>query len=81
MYRKIDSTGRLCIPVEMREKINLDVNSEVRIELFEDEIIITNTKKEDDKKELKNKIKELSNKKTSNKEALIEEIIKAIDIL
>ena len=42
MYRKIDMSGRICIPSEMREKINLDVNSEVKIELLDNEIIITN---------------------------------------
>ena len=47
MYRKIDMSGRICIPSEMREKINLDVNSEVKIELLDNEIIITNAKKED----------------------------------
>lgn len=81
MYRKIDMSGRICIPSEMREKINLDVNSEVRIELFENEIIITNAKKEDTLTELKEKVKSLSKKTTKDKEIIIQDIVNTIDTL
>ena len=74
-------SGRICIPSEMREKINLDVNSEVKIELLDNEIIITNAKKEDTLNDLKEKIKSLSKKNAKDKELVIEDIMKTIDTL
>ena len=77
MYRKIDMSGRICIPSEMREKINL----EVKIELLDNEIIITNAKKEDTLNDLKEKIKSLSKKNVKDKELVIEDIMNTIDTL
>ena len=74
-------SGRICIPSEMREKINLDVNSEVKIELLDNEIIITNAKKEDTLNDLKEKIKSLSKKNVKDKELVIEDIMNTIDTL
>ena len=81
MYRKIDMSGRVCVPSEMRERINLDVNSEVKIELLDNKIIITNAKKEDTLNDLKEKVKSLSKKNTKDKELIIDEIVNAIDAL
>ena len=81
MYRKIDMSGRICVPSEMREKIDLDVNSEVKIELLDNEIIITNAKKEDTLNDLKEKIKSLSKKNVKDKELVIEDIMNTIDTL
>ena len=81
MYRKIDMSGRVCVPSEMRERINLDVNSEVKIELLDNKIIITNAKKEDTLNDLKEKVKSLSKKNTKDKELIIDEIVNTIDAL
>lgn len=81
MYRKIDMSGRVCVPSEMRERINLDVNSEVKIELLDNKIIITNAKKEDTLNDLKEKVKSLSKKNTKDKELIIDEIVNTIDTL
>lgn len=81
MYRKIDMSGRVCVPSEMRERINLDVNSEVKIELLDNKIIITNAKKEDTLNDLKEKVKSLSKKNTKDKELIINEIVNTIDTL
>lgn len=81
MYRKIDMSGRVCVPSEMRERINLDVNSEVKIELLDNKIIITNAKKEDTLNDLKEKVKSLSKKNTKDKELIINEIVNTIDAL
>lgn len=80
MYRKIDTTGRICIPSEMREKINLDINSEVKIELVGDKIVVTNSKKEDNLSLLKNKAK-LFLEEPENKDLLIKEILETIEAL
>lgn len=80
MYRKIDTTGRICIPSEMREKINLDINSEVKIELVGDKIVVTNSKKEDNLSLLKNKAK-LFLQEPENKDLLIKEILDTIEAL
>ena len=81
MYRKIDMSGRVCVPSEMRERINLDVNSEVKIELLDNKIIITNAKKEDTLNDLKEKVKSLSKNNTKDKELIIDEIVNTIDAL
>ena len=47
MNRTIDSLGRLVIPKEMRDKLNLKNGDEVAIELLDNKIIITNPNKED----------------------------------
>lgn len=80
MYRKIDTTGRICIPSEMREKINLDINSEVKIDLVGDKIVVTNSKKEDNLSLLKNKAK-LFLEEPENKDLLIKEILETIEAL
>lgn len=80
MYRKIDTTGRICIPSEMREKINLDINSEVKIDLVGDKIVVTNSKKEDNLSLLKNKAK-LFLQEPENKDLLIKEILDTIEAL
>lgn len=80
MYRKIDTTGRICIPSEMREKINLDINSEVKIDLVGDKIVVTNSKKEDNLSLLKNKAK-LFLQEPENKDLLIKEILETIEAL
>lgn len=42
MNRKFDNTGRLVIPKEMRDKLGLTNDSEVKIELVGNKIIISN---------------------------------------
>lgn len=43
MYRKLDEVGRIVIPIEMREKLNLQTNDKVSIYLeTEDETIHIN---------------------------------------
>ncbi len=45
MNRKIDELGRLVIPKEMRKKLGLNERDEVKIELENDKIILTNPNK------------------------------------
>lgn len=47
--RKIDSLGRIVIPVELRQKLQVKPNDEVGIELVDETIILTNPKLSDSK--------------------------------
>lgn len=47
MNRSIDNLGRLVIPKEMRDKLNLKNGDEVTIKLENDKIVIMNPTKED----------------------------------
>lgn len=48
MNRKFDKLGRIVIPKEMRDKIDLgEAGSEAKIELIDNKIIITNPNQED----------------------------------
>lgn len=47
MNRSIDNLGRLVIPKEMRDKLNLKNGDEVIIKLENDKIVIMNPVKED----------------------------------
>lgn len=50
MYRNFDKCGRITLPKIMRKKLKFEDNGEARIELKGDKIIITNEKKQRDKK-------------------------------
>lgn len=48
MNRKFDKLGRIVIPIEMRDKLNLnEPRAEAKIELVDDKIILTNPNQED----------------------------------
>ena len=47
MNRKFDKLGRIVIPKEMRDKLELGEGAEAKIELVDNEIIITNPNKDD----------------------------------
>lgn len=55
--RNLDNMGRLVIPKEMRESLGLKNGDEVKIKVVNDEIIVTNPKKESFKEWLEAMIK------------------------
>lgn len=46
MYRQIDNAGRIVIPSEMRRKLGLNNGDEVKFDIDNDVIFITNPKNE-----------------------------------
>jgi len=42
MNRKIDNAGRISIPIEMRKELGLDIGDEVKIEVKNNQVIVTN---------------------------------------
>lgn len=44
MTRKIDDLGRIIIPAEMRSKLHLEREDEVKIECVNDQIVLTKAK-------------------------------------
>lgn len=59
MNRKIDDLGRLVIPKEMRNKLEIKDNDPVNIECIENKIIITNPSEIDYKARVKEAIEKL----------------------
>lgn len=45
MIRNLDVEGRISIPKEMREKLDMKTKDSIRIELVDDMIILTSEKK------------------------------------
>ena len=59
-YRKIDNVGRIVIPKIMRDNLNLNCYDEVKLDMQENRIIITNENEKsnnNDKSKNKNKNK------------------------
>ena len=46
MIIKLDEVGRFVIPKIIREALKIDVNGEIKLELYDDELIITNPNKD-----------------------------------
>lgn len=42
MNRKIDNMGRISVPIEMRKELGLDIGDEVKIEIKNKQVIVTN---------------------------------------
>lgn len=54
MNRKVDGLGRIVIPKEMRKQLNIKENDDLKVEIINDEIVIS-------KVELSNKLDRLLN--------------------
>lgn len=58
MNRKIDNMGRISIPKEMRTKLGLDVGDEVKIEIKNKQVIVTNPNELDLKSYIEGRLKQ-----------------------
>lgn len=59
MERKIDDSGRIVIPKDMKNQLGLKDNSIVNIDINDNEIIITNPKRIKSTEEIKRKINDI----------------------
>ena len=77
MKRKVDSLGRLVIPVEMREELKIKNGDEVSIELKGNSIVIKNAKNV----EIASYIKEIQLREdiTTETYRVLEDILKVIE--
>lgn len=83
MFRTIDEFGRITIPAEMRDKLDISPKGEVKLECENGKIIITNVKKEVEIAGLKRDIVSMALLKNSSKEKanMTKEIFDKIDSL